>query len=737
MALKIRDYAFQDKDVLNGNGSPKGSDLGQSGANQEAADWDIIIAQASNYSSAGTNVAYLAGMKAANPNLLMFLYMNTAFQAKAPGTSGAPALEQFWKQCPADGTEYLRSKWGSHAYLMRVDVDGGGWETSRINEAKSLINKSPHVDGVFMDVAGKTPADGTYVQAPLGTPYGPRPCPGAPYTEAQWVVFTKRIMSRIKSNIDASKMIFANGFTAGGYEVSRRQFDAPITFGLDEGFLRSASALPDKFPTESEWLNDLRLLGPLPSDQGSRAVAAMGMVKFNPDRAPSAAQFEQWREYGLATVLVGTDGGDSTVRDRVCFVTYRSTVNDMDKPSWYEWEIGTATTAAPTGTGSKVAGGTSGSCYKRVYTHGVVFCNPTTTDAVGMAMPAGTYKNKAGTTVGATVNVPKNTGLILFKTGGTTPSAPTTPTGLAAGTVTSSSVPLSWSASSDADGDLVGYEVERKLSAGSTWSVLGTTASLGWTANGLSASTAYDFRVRAYDSQSPRAYSGYSSTVTATTSAATDTTAPTVPGSVTATRNSLGILVGWTASTDTQSGMKSYQIWRRRTSGTPEPTATQIATPVATTDGAPTTSYQDETATLLSTYEYTVKAVDQSDNVSAAGAAATVTVSDIVVPTWPTPATIAYTATTSTITLTFPAASDDVGIDHYDRVRTGGGGAPVNVSVSPSASPVTTVDATVSANQSYTYTITPYDAAGNAGVPLTANVSTPSGGELRIGPIPL
>jgi chitinase/chitodextrinase len=81
--------------------------------------------------------------------------------------------------------------------------------------------------------------------------------------------------------------------------------------------------------------------------------------------------------------------------------------------------------------------------------------------------------------------------------GGGSPTAPAAPTGLSAGTVTSASVSLSWTAPG---GDVTGYHVYQDGTSVAT--VTGTST----TVTGLAASTAYSFTVSAYNAagESPR-----------------------------------------------------------------------------------------------------------------------------------------------------------------------------------------------------------------------------------------
>jgi hypothetical protein len=97
--------------------------------------------------------------------------------------------------------------------------------------------------------------------------------------------------------------------------------------------------------------------------------------------------------------------------------------------------------------------------------------------------------------------------------GGGDTSPPSAPTNLTTSGLTSSSVNLSWSASTDNTG-VTGYDVFRAQGGGS-FSQIGTATGTSFSATGLSASTSYSFRVRARDAAGNT--SGDSNTVTVTT----------------------------------------------------------------------------------------------------------------------------------------------------------------------------------------------------------------------------
>ncbi|HEY7483105.1 MAG TPA: cellulose binding domain-containing protein [Streptosporangiaceae bacterium] len=100
--------------------------------------------------------------------------------------------------------------------------------------------------------------------------------------------------------------------------------------------------------------------------------------------------------------------------------------------------------------------------------------------------------------------------------GGTDTSPPSTPGTLTASGTTSSSVNLSWGASTDNVG-VTGYDVLRASGAsGGTFSQVGTASGTSFTGSGLSANTTYRYQVRARDAAGNT--SPVSNTVTVTTS---------------------------------------------------------------------------------------------------------------------------------------------------------------------------------------------------------------------------
>ena len=112
--------------------------------------------------------------------------------------------------------------------------------------------------------------------------------------------------------------------------------------------------------------------------------------------------------------------------------------------------------------------------------------------------------------------------------GGTDTQAPTAPTNLAAPSATSSSISLTWNASTDNVG-VTGYQVLRAPgTSGGTFTQVGTSTTTSFTNTGLTASSTFRYQVRATDAAGN--VSAVSNTVTAMTQAGGgDTSAPTTP----------------------------------------------------------------------------------------------------------------------------------------------------------------------------------------------------------------
>lgn len=271
--------------------------------------------------------------------------------------------------------------------------------------------------------------------------------------------------------------------------------------------------------------------------------------------------------------------------------------------------------------------------------------------------------------------------------------APSQPTGLAAGTVTAARAELTWSASTDNVG-VTGYDVLRDGVQ------IGTSTTPAYTDLTVAQATTYSYTVRARDLAGN--ISAESDPVPVTTPIP-DTTAPSVPQNLHQTDvTGTTVSLAWDASTD-DTAVTAYIVSRNGVD-------------------LPATASTSLTDSLLASgvsYTYTVRATDASDNVSTASDPLVVTTSDVVAPSTPGSLT-APSVSASSVQLAWGASTDNIGVVAYDVRRDG-------TLIGSPATPGFT-DTTVVGGQTYSYTVTARDAAGNTATssPLSVTAVDPT-----------
>jgi chitodextrinase len=304
-------------------------------------------------------------------------------------------------------------------------------------------------------------------------------------------------------------------------------------------------------------------------------------------------------------------------------------------------------------------------------------------------------------------------GAYEYGSSGTTPpptaeetTPPSVPAGLTATAVTSSQISLSWIASTDNVG-VTGYKVYKN------GALIGTTTTASYLDTGLAASTSYIYNVAAYDAAGN--VSAQSASLSATTLAAADTQAPTVPSNLLASAVSTSqINLSWTASTDNK-GVSGYKVYRN---------GTQIAT-------ATTTSYSNTGLAGSTAYTYTMSAYDAAGNASGQSAsvsATTQTPPDTQSPTVPANL-LASAVSTSQINLSWTASTDNKGVSGYKVYRNG-----TQIATATTAS---YSDTGLAASTSYIYKVAAYDAAGNvSGQSIATSATTQAAADTQAPTVP-
>jgi chitodextrinase len=269
--------------------------------------------------------------------------------------------------------------------------------------------------------------------------------------------------------------------------------------------------------------------------------------------------------------------------------------------------------------------------------------------------------------------------------------APTAPSTLTAIATSSSSVDLSWSATTD-NVAVTGYRILRNGSQ------VGATAGTSYVDVGLTPSTTYTYTVVAHDAANNASASSPPASATTGAAGGSDTQAPSAPSALSATASGTSTVdLSWNAAIDNV-GVTGYRIFRN-------------GSQVATTTG---TTFTDSGLNPATVYTYSVVAFDAAGNSSSPSGSATATTQsppDTQVPT--TPTSVTATATSfSSIALNWSPSSDNVGVTAYRIYRDG-----VQVGT---ASGTTFTDTGLSPLTTYSYTVAAQDAAGNVSPKSTA-----------------
>ncbi len=291
-------------------------------------------------------------------------------------------------------------------------------------------------------------------------------------------------------------------------------------------------------------------------------------------------------------------------------------------------------------------------------------------------------------------------------------TAPTAPTSLTASVVSSSQINLSWTASTDNVG-VTGYRVERcQGSTCTNFAQIGTPTGTTYSNTGLSANTTYRYRARATDAAGN--LSSYSSIISVTTSC-----------------NSRSFVSGSVSPSSVTAG-GSYTV------SCDYGATTNAVNPVVGSGSCIFLNFLGTTARFSCTAGNTAGTFNNScvlSNVSpdyycartnSIAGLTVVSSADTTAPSVPTSVS-AVAVSSSQINLTWTASTDNVGVAGYRIYRCHGSGCTPSTQIGT----VTTnsySNTGLTANTTYVYRVTAYDAAGNtSGQSTSASAATQAG----------
>jgi len=301
------------------------------------------------------------------------------------------------------------------------------------------------------------------------------------------------------------------------------------------------------------------------------------------------------------------------------------------------------------------------------------------------------YRNIMGGPADGSGNVLAFSASSCYSSSGGSPGTPTTPTGLSVTGTTTSTASLSWSASSEqgGSGSISGYKIYRGGSQ------VGTTGNTTYTDTNLTASTTYTYTVAAYDSNGNT--SSQSGSVQATTGSS-DTTPPSVSISSPANGVTVSSTVTVQASASDNVGVTKVEFY--------------LDGFLQTTDTTSPYTWSWNTASSTNgSHTLSAKAYDAAGNMGgSSNVSVTVSNPDTTPPTIPTGLGITG-STTSTISLSWTASTDNVGVTGYKVYRCTGACSPTTQIGTSTATSFT--DTLLNQSTTYSYAVSAYDAAGN------------------------
>jgi titin len=283
----------------------------------------------------------------------------------------------------------------------------------------------------------------------------------------------------------------------------------------------------------------------------------------------------------------------------------------------------------------------------------------------------------------------------------TNPDPPIAPGSLTATAVSHTQIDLAWADNSSNES---GFKIERKLTSAAVFAEIATVGAnvTSFSSTGLSASTSYTHRVRAYNASGNSSYSNNAS-------ATTLVTPPAAPSDLTATMVSTSqIDLAWTDNASNEDGFKI----ERKAAG--DSVYAQIAAV-----GANVTSYADTGLPENMQYFYRVRAHQSGSHSAYSNEAGATTVPNP--PAAPSGLT-ATAASNSQIDLAWEDESSDE--DGFIIERKTGDDDDYAVIDSVSANDTTYANTGLSSNTEYYYRVRAYNAGGNSDYADEANATT-------------
>jgi len=311
---------------------------------------------------------YASAMKAANPNLKLYVYLNGTFLYKRLyGTVDSSMLSH-------DARGRVVASHGYGNYL--ADPGDPNW-VSYVQQSCAKLLSGTVYDGCYLDMLGTAPLWPGYT---TGLPINP--ATGQVWTKLDWLNATSALAARVASF--TGKPVLGNGIGNGPRYFAPGAPSKLLLSGATgvsaETWTRQAGAPLARFEPTKAWVQDVDML----SDASSTGGLALTITKTW--TAGTAAQKKDARRFALASFLLGNDGNSYFY-----FTANKTDPATLDDPL-YHLQIG-----SPTGPYVVRHG-----VYVRTFTNGKVMVN--TTDSPVSIGLGGAYRRSDGSfALGATL----------------------------------------------------------------------------------------------------------------------------------------------------------------------------------------------------------------------------------------------------------------------------------------------------------------------------------------------
>jgi hypothetical protein len=376
-----------------------GSHTAAQNAVRYAQQMRFIIGQ---YSKFGGSSAPLADdMVTANPTLVLGPY-HKSVQSDRPLSYGLP--NAYYAHTAAGAKINV---FGGGIYLMQADgsatfTDPRGFVSATYREWNAQ-DEWTDMDAINAGLAG-TPFQLAYLDSmSIGQTGAVKPGTNTVYTTSEWHTLAYTTGDAMKARSTRSwgtGIVFGNGVTSGP-----RYFTGGVGSlinhtdgGLLESWLRDNGSSATAFESEADWVSDVSAMIDIQS-KGKYAWVAVNINNataagsgFTP--APfTAAQVDQWRQYGAASFLIGNNGMSMfEFVEKVIVKPY----DEADNNLVYKAVLGLPLDYSATQTGATCAASyKKNGVYQRRFERGISIVNPTANDVTLQTLDR-TYQQLAG-----------------------------------------------------------------------------------------------------------------------------------------------------------------------------------------------------------------------------------------------------------------------------------------------------------------------------------------------------